>query len=331
MSVIDRYADRLARGETLPAALDFLLRPASGAIQWGMRRRLRQPRERVSAHVVSFGALTAGGAGKTPAVIERAEREIESGRRVGILTRGYGARRAEPVISAQLNPADRYEYLGDEAALILRRVPDSIVFKNPDRTTAAKQAIDEFECNVLLLDDGYQYVMLERDENILVLDATRPFGNRRLLPRGTLREPFHAINRATALYLTRCDQAPNLDALRDELATAFPSLPVRTTRHAPTQVVHVATGACENLEWLQGREIAVACGIGNPDAFFETLSSLGAKIRERIARRDHADWGPDVIPNSSTVVTTEKDAVRFAVAPENLYALQVDLRDWPES
>ena len=169
--------------------------------------RLQCPRTRVNARVISFGNITAGGTGKTPAVIERARQEVASGRKVAVLTRGYGSQSKESLIVANESSEDLYLRIGDEPALIARKVPRAIVIKCADRVLAAKTAIDEHGCDTLIMDDGFQHVRLERDENIVLIDAANPFGNGHLLPRGILREPLHALKRATHFILTRC-QAP---------------------------------------------------------------------------------------------------------------------------
>ncbi len=326
--VATRWIERMRRAEPLPAPIAAALVPVTGAMQWGMRRRLRQPAARLTAYVISFGNLTTGGTGKTPAVIERAQREMGEGRRVAVLTRGYGAPSKGTAISAEFPSEQWYSALGDEASLIAQKVPGAIVIKNQDRVAAGRDAIARFGCNLLILDDGYQYTALDRDENVLVIDAANPFGNGRLLPRGMLREPIAAAKRATQIVLTRCDQAADIHALIGRVREVCPNTPIRTTWHRPTGFRHVATGRTEDLTWIAGREICATCAIGNPDAFVRTLESLGAVVLRRTDLRDHAALSGDVLSQDTPVVITEKDSVRIANPPDNAYVLTIELADF---
>lgn len=328
--------EAMLKGEApMPALLRAPLEAASLLNRAGMVLRRAATPVRVDARVISFGNITMGGTGKTPAVIARAQEEIAAGRRVAVLTRGYGATTptAEPfvVTPGQAPPSGGLlsQYCGDEAALIAARVPECTVVKSADRVAGARVAVEKHGCDTLLLDDGYQYLRLHRDENILLIDATCPFGNRRIVPAGYLREPLGAISRATQIVLTRCDQARDLAALEAELATLAPSIPLRRTWHAPTALIRLADGELLPLETLRGLEIRAVCGIGNPASFQALLDSHGALRRESVVLADHATLFFQLDDDGLATVMTEKDAVKLARAPENAYAVRIDLMDWP--
>jgi len=306
-----------------------LLSAATPIVRIGMWRRKRQPRVRVNARVISFGNLTVGGTGKTPAVIERARAEHEAGRRVAVVTRGYGSRRIpEPTrLDPGMPPHEACDRFGDEAVLIARRVPGIHVVKAADRVAGARYATDQLGCDTIILDDGFQYLALERNENILVIDATNPFGNGRLLPRGILREPVDAMVRATAITLTRCDQADDRARTVAAIRRICPETPLRLTRHAPDSLRRVADGEAVSLESLRGREIEAACAIGNPDAFFRTLEGLGAVLVSRRSYRDHAGIDLQAGCADRWTVLTEKDAVRVRAPSAAVYALGIALED----
>jgi tetraacyldisaccharide 4'-kinase len=325
---IQGVADRVRRGDPLPLPLAGLLSLATPAMRLGMRLRLRGPRVRVDARVISIGNLTAGGTGKTPAVIERARREIRGGHRVAVLTRGYGATAGGAMaVHAGRGSAEQCARLGDEPALIATKVPEALIVRCADRVAAAQKAIGEYDCDTLILDDGYQYVRLERDENVLVIDATNPFGNGHLLPRGLLREPLSAMERATHVLLTRCDQAESLEPVLEAIERFCPDVPVRRTRHAPSMLWRVATGERLPLSLLREGRICAVCGIGNPEAFFETLEGLGAELTSRMAYPDHSAFPVETLPRDMLVVTTEKDAMRLEEPGANIVALGIDLED----
>ncbi|MDX9972051.1 MAG: tetraacyldisaccharide 4'-kinase [FCB group bacterium] len=326
MKHLHHLAKKIRKGEKIPAAWGALLTALTPITRLGMQLRLARKRTRVKAHVVSFGNITAGGTGKTPAVIERARAETLAGRRVAVLTRGYGTGDSS-IFAVGPDEPDSPEWarvLGDEPALIRRRVPGVAVVKGADRVAAAQLAVERFGCDVLILDDGFQYVLLERDENILLIDATNPFGNGRLIPRGILREPLIALSRATHFVLTRCDQASDLGGLLRTLEKLAPGRPIRKTRHAPVALRRLSDSASLPLETLRGRAIAAACAIGNPDAFFATLERLGARLVETYPYRDHSSF---TVTSAYPIVITEKDAVRLANAPENIWALEIALED----
>lgn len=321
----------------MPGLLAMLLAPAATVQRLGMARRLAAPSVHIAARVVSVGNLTLGGTGKTPAVIARAEAEIARGRRVALITRGYHAERTpEPTIypnttalrAATPELARLAQTLGDEAALVAWRVPGCAVVKGRDRVAAARVAVEQLGCDLLLLDDAFQYVRLARDENVLLVDATCPFGNRRVFPAGYLREPVEAAARATEILLTRCDQSDALDALEAELDGLAPAVPRRRTCHAPEAVVALETGEALPMGWLSQRRVRPACGIGNPQAFLRTLEGLGALVESPLILPDHGRLPAGFDDAALPLVLTEKDAVKLDAPLPNAFALRVRLRDF---
>lgn len=321
--------DKIRNGKPLPAPIGWALSAATPIVRIGMWSRARKPVVRVEAQVVSFGNLTAGGTGKTPAVIERAAQEIAEGRRVGVLTRGYRSRSKPEAISAEIPPGDWYEKLGDEAALLLSKVPGLIVFKGKDRAAMAERAVRDHACDVLLLDDGYQYLRLHRDENVLLIDAANPFGNERLIPRGILREPISAMKRATGIVLTRCDQAKDLAALENTIRSIHPSAPLRKTVHAPRELRRLSDGEALPLARLKGESVTALCGIGHPESFRATLESLGARVERFVRVSNHAEIPASLVPGDGLVITTEKDAIRMKRGEGNVLCLRVELAEFP--
>ena len=329
MTLSTGYAARIRRNEPLPLPVSAFLGLGTPLTRLGMWNRLRKPVQRVPAYVISFGNLTVGGTGKTPAVIERAKEEIERGKRVGILTRGYkSVSRRKLTISADVSRADRVPLLGDEAALVLDKVPEAMVFACANRVEAARLAVERYGIEVLILDDGFQYTLLHRDQNVLLIDAACPFGNGCLIPQGLLREPIAAMARATSIVVTRCDQAGDLPGLLDAIREACPGTSVRKTVHRPTEFRRARDGICLPLDSLSGKEVVMACAIGNPDAFEATLVSLGAIVTKRYVYPDHTPIDAGELAKFNCVVVTEKDAIRIQDAPDNLFVLGISLADF---
>lgn len=325
-------AERVRRNEPLPPLVGPALTAATPLFRLGMWRRMRAPRVRLDATVISYGNITAGGTGKTPAVIERVQQELAAGKNVAVLTRGYGSasHTAPLVVRPDGDATGLADHIGDEPTLIAVKAPGVVIAKGADRIAAGRKAIADFDCDTLILDDGYQYVQLERDENVLVVDATNPFGNEKLLPRGILRESIEAVARATSIVLTRCDQTENISALVGRLRGLNPDAPIRQTTHRPVQFRSLATSDTRALDSFQGERVVAACAIGNPDAFAATLRSLGLEVEAVHSVRDHQTIPPDILRDERPVIVTEKDAVRVEHAPENVFTLEIALCDWPE-
>ncbi len=330
MTLFPGLATRIRRGDPIPAPLALALSACTPAVRIGMSVRKLRRIHRVNARVISFGNITAGGTGKTPAVIERAQKELAAGHRVAVLTRGFAAPAGSPPAdSTDLQGLSAYEALGDEAALILQKAPGVIVIKNADRVTGAQRAIDRHHCDVLILDDGFQYLRLARDENVVLIDATNPFGNDHLLPRGILRESPSALQRATHLIITHADQCSDLPALEHRLHAFAPHVPIRKTVHAPVALRNLAGGASIDLVAIRGQRVDVLCAIGNPESFVATLSKLGAIVERVVAKPDHSALSENRSSRTNRIVVTEKDAVRggFAENGEG-FVLEISLRDF---
>src|SRR5688572_23023253 len=214
--------------------------------------------------VISVGNITTGGTGKTP-LVERIARTIKKpGKKVCILTRGYGReepRRQVVVSDGQTILATPAE-AGDEPYLLATKLLGSAaVICNADRISAGRYAIESFGTDCFILDDGFQHLRLARDLNIVTIDATNPWGGGQLLPYGRLREPLSGLRRADCVVLTRCDQAENLDALDAEIRALIPRL--------PTSIFHSTMKPVRSL--LPTGPVAAFCAVGNPTAFFRQL------------------------------------------------------------
>ena len=265
--------------------------------------------EPVPVPVVSVGNLTAGGTGKTPCVeyIARFYRKLD--RRVAILSRGYGG-------VGECN---------DEALLLKENLPDVPHLQGADRVALARTAFAKLESDVLVLDDGFQHRRLARDVDVVLIDATAPWGHGYLLPRGLLREPPSSLRRADVLMLTRCDQVPveQRDRLRRTLSRIAPHKPIVETTHRPVELSN-CDGENAALELLREGPAAAFCGIGNPEAFRRSLLDLGTRLVDFRVYPDHHAYGradveelhrwADGLPAGTVIVTTQKDVVKLRLS-----------------
>jgi tetraacyldisaccharide 4'-kinase len=296
---------------------------------------------RVGVPVISIGNLAVGGAGKTPAAMAVASRLLARGRRVAVLSRGYGAVRSDPrVVSDGQRLLLSAEDGSDEGVLVARRLPGVAVLCGPRRAELARLARGALGADVLLLDDGFQHRALARDLDVVVLDAGNPFGNGHLLPRGPNREPRNALRRAGLVWLSRVEGATpeGLEALRDTAREATGHEPVES-RHQPLDLLDGRFVTSFGLDALRGRRVRLLAGIARPGAFRRTVEALGAQVAGERRFRDHHRFreaelrevlGPadrDGGQGGDWVITTEKDAVRMgpeAAAHPRLRVLRIE-------
>ncbi len=329
--MLDDLRERIRKDEPIPAPVAAVLRAATVVQRAGMAWRLRQTPVKVAARVISFGNITAGGTGKTPAVIERAEKDVGEGRRVAVITRGYGSASVpEPfVVRPDDTIPDLYEKAGDEAALIRMRVPEVTIVKSADRVAGARVAIAA-GCDTLILDDGFQAVALARDENIAVVDALNPIGNGHLVPRGILREAPEALARATSVILTHCDDVEAADRAETAIRRYVPNVAIRRTIHQPAGFWRVCDGAEVTPDELRNQRVTALCAIAHHEQFFETVSRF-VPLADTRAFPDHASIPAEALPGDGVVIVTEKDAVRLSHPPGNVVALRIDLAQTDET
>jgi len=323
----ERIEARLERGGfavELLRAPELVFRALSSLRRAGYDRGLI-PSARLDAPVVSVGNLSAGGTGKTPLVAWVARELARRGRRVGLLSRGYGARAGA---------------LNDEAELLRELLPLVPHLQGADRVALGRELVARHGCDVLVLDDGFQHRKLARALDLVLLDATRPWGlagrgdrDAPLLPRGLLREPPCALARADAVIVTRADQASSAELLevRRAIERHAPGRPLALATHAPV-ALRALDGSRAELALLRGREIDVASGIGNPAAFERTLATLGARVVVRRRFPDHHAFTDDDLAGlgARPLLVTAKDAVKLRAlatsALESVRVLDVELR-----
>jgi tetraacyldisaccharide 4'-kinase len=286
---------------------------------------------RVDVPVISVGNLTTGGTGKSPMVIWICRRLRELGLRIAIISRGYGGQRD----ASGTRP-------NDEALEMQQRLPDVPQLQDPDRIKSASIAIEELETQCLVMDDGFQHRRLHRDLDVVLIDATNPFGYGYLLPRGLLREPIGSLARADVVVITRCQQVnqPDIDTILKMIAKAT------ANDHVPPVICQTQTVA---KRWLQfdgqsmelddfGTDPVVACcAIGNPDSFIATSTRCGANIVGQKFFPDHHSFTRADIQSvvqlarekgAERIICTHKDLVKIASNQMDgvpFFALQIDL------
>ena len=291
--------------------------------------------------VVSVGNITSGGTGKTP-MVQHLVRGLQSrGARVAVVARGWGGTLSATgaVVSDGQTIFCDTRQAGDEAILHARSLPGVCVVIGRDRVAATQRAVDELGCDAVVLDDGFQFWSLQRDLDIVLLDARRPFGNGHLLPRGRLREPVEALNRADILVLTRCDLASSEQLARNRvLVSEQTTAPVYLSNHVPLGLRNESNGEVSGLERLRDLPIGVLSAIADNEGFAASLGHLGANIVATSAHFDHYHWRENEVrqfalqaqkKEAQALVTTEKDAVKLSAdwcAPLPLWSLTIEMK-----
>jgi tetraacyldisaccharide 4'-kinase len=262
--------------------------------------------QKFTVPVIVVGNLSLGGVGKTPLVIAIATELMRKGLRVGVVSRGYGAKiRDFPHL---VLPSSKVEEVGDEPLLIAKRTQCPVVIA-PQRVEAVDYLLERFDCQVIVSDDGLQHYKMGRSIEIVVIDGLRGMGNGWCLPAGPLREGIGRLKQADFLIVNggAWPQAHTMDLI-------------------PGKLTSLLNGAAIDPSQLQ-YEIAAIAGIGNPTRFFNTLTSLGISFSS-YAFKDHHEYAPHELQlGEKIIVMTEKDAVKCqAFANSKMYFLPVEAK-----
>jgi tetraacyldisaccharide 4'-kinase len=292
------------------AGLRLVEAPYAAAMHWRNWRYDRRRAEivRVEVPVISIGNLTLGGTGKTPCVEWVARWYRARGVRVALVSRGYGA-------------VDRHR--NDEALELEQRLPDVPHVQDADRVAAARVAIDELQCQLIVADDAFQHRRLARDLDVVLLDALEPFGYGHVFPRGLLREPAAGLHRANAILLSRADavSADRRAEIRGQAQWLAPGVPWCEVAHAPRGLLSCDMREAPLTE-LAGRRVAAFCGLGNPAGFRHTLERAGCDVAAWREFPDHHGYTREDVHDLvrwadavdvAAVVTTHKDLVKVAL------------------
>lgn len=286
--------------------------------------------------VISVGNITLGGTGKTPMVVSIAGLFAQKQKRPVVVSRGYGRKdEAETlVVSDGKTVLMDARTGGDEPVLIGSRLPGIPVVVGSKRYLAAQYSVDRFNPDTVILDDGFQHLGLRRDLDIVLVDATDPFGNGKLFPAGILREPLTALRRAQAVIITRVDASAALEALKKRIQSITVAR-IFTSSQQPLDLIDNHTGDVKPLSVLRGTKVLAFSGIARPASFSSLLGSLGAVLAGECIYPDHHEYTRADLAalykkaaddRVGMIVTTEKDAVRLrTLKPEGIWALRIEL------
>ena len=316
-----------------PTGAPTILKAAAVLYEKGLRKdqaKLRKIRAKLPAPVISVGNLSVGGTGKTPLTIWICEALQEIGFHPAVLTRGYGSRGKSPgrvPIGCDEPPS---ELFGDEPVMMSECLGAAPVWVGRDRTGSGRAALAEGGVDVLVLDDGFQHLALERDLNLVLLDCRSPFGNGLLLPAGPLREPCSSLERADAFVLTHATENSGAAGLKKKLEKLHPRIPVFACDHRLAGIRLGRGGPLLSPQRLAGRRAVAFAGIASPESFFLDITNAGIEIRQSFDFPDHHRYTSEdllrVLGSASRlraglIVTTAKDSARLPAFLKNIFAV----------
>ena len=332
-------------------SLATALYPISLAYGAGQNLRAFAYRHRViSSHqlpckVICVGNIAVGGTGKTPMTMYVAQKVQQLGYRVAIVSRGYrgSAESQGGIVSDGKSIGMGPERAGDEPYLIARSLREIPVIIGKNRYASGMLALKQFQPDVIVLDDGFQHLRLQRDIDLVLLDCDLPFGNGHLLPRGILREPVSALARSTACILTRCRTGTHETAASsiDLIKKYSPHSRVFTSSHDPYFYTIKARGAFsingaarqrspEIIHRLKKEPVFGFSGIARNAEFQTTVKRLGFNVGGFLEFSDHHRYTAQDLENIQTqataagarrLITSEKDLVRLF--PQNPFHLEL--------
>lgn len=287
--------------------------------------------------VISMGNITAGGTGKTPAVVSAAKLFLAEGYKPVILTRGYGRKTKNTlVVSDGKELKASLSEAGDEPVSMAQECRNVPIIADSKRFRGGAVAIEKFNPDVILLDDGFQHVSLTRNINIVLIDCLMPWGRGRCLPAGFLREPKSSIKRADMIILTRSNlvSAEQKQKIEQELQALNSFASILESTHAPVKLTRLTRKEEKDIAWLHNKNVVVVAGIGNMQAFIRTVENAGAEVVKIFSFPDHHQFNHQEISSVISfarekdfpVITTGKDAVRISVmkpAWEDFFVLDI--------
>ena len=301
---------------------------------------------RLKHPVISVGNLTVGGTGKTPLVGFLAQILKKAGYQPVILSRGYKRNNTSSVLLVSdgrkifCGPED----CGDEPYLLARKLEGVPVVVGKSRYQAGRLLEERYPNLIYVLDDGYQHIQLKRNLNILILDATDPFGGHHLLPAGRLREPTQSLARADAIVITRSHMPSETEDLEEHIRRWNKRAPISYFHHDVTALYDVKTGSRFQTRDFLGSSVIALAAIGSPHVFLHDLEHYQMKISDRFIFRDHHPFSQSELDRAlkrleevqaRAIVTTEKDAVRLTkldFQEGQIFVLQIEPQpeDLPE-
>ena len=297
--------------------------------------------------IICIGNIVAGGTGKTPAVQYFVQKYLEKNKKVGILSRGYKGKRETDLLLVRnkMQILATPKESGDEAYLhaLNFQIP-VVVCKN--RYEGAVFLKEKCDVEIIIMDDGFQHRKLKKDKNIILIDATNPFGMDEYLPKGRLRESLDALNRANEIIITKSNYVSEeeIEKIKERLEKYGKQISVATFKEKNFYKLNFENnkkfGKINSgnkigneelpLETVKNKNVLIFSSIANPSVFYETIKKLKPNNIDEIKFSDHHTYTDKEIleikeksKNYDYVLTTEKDIVKIDKNIKNLLVLKM--------
>ncbi len=260
------------------------------------------------AKVISIGNITWGGTGKTSLALLLGSSLSAANKKTAVLIRGYGS---------------------DENKMLKEQLPNAIVLSGRNRLKNAHIACDKYGAEVLILDDGFQHWRLKRDLDIVAINAINPFGNKKVIPAGILREPVSALKRSHMVIITKVNlvDKDRISSIKDFILSINPKAEIFEAEHRAISITDAKDNKTFGMDYINNKALTALSSLGDNESFFRMLSGLGAKIIVKLPYPDHHSYTHDDVTcvinaaknvSSDAIITTAKDWVRLkAIMPSN--------------
>ena len=293
--------------------------------------KLLKTREVENVEIICVGNIVAGGSGKTPAVQYFVRKYLSEGKKVGVLSRGYKGKRAVDtmLVRNEKEIVAKPSESGDEAYLHALNLQVPVVVSK-DRYEGAVYLRDKCSVDFIIMDDGFQHRKLKKDKNIVLIDATNPFGGDEYLPKGRLRESINELKRADEIIITKSNYVKNdvVEMIKGRIKKY--NKPILVAVFKENHFYNVK-GEIFELDTIKNKNVLIFSSIANPKTFYDTVKKIGPEKIDEIKFADHHSYSEEEIEEISVesrnydyVVTTEKDIVKVNRDIENLLVLKME-------
>lgn len=293
--------------------------------------KLLKIKEVENVEIICIGNIVAGGSGKTPAVQYFVRKYLNEGKKVGVLSRGYKGKRDKDtmLVRNEKEIVTKSSESGDEAYLHALNLQVPVVVSK-DRYEGAVHLRDKCNVDFIIMDDGFQHRKLKKDKNIVLIDATNPFGGGEYLPKGRLRESINELKRADEIIITKSNYVKNdvVEMIKGRIKKY--NKPILVAVFKENHFYNVK-GEIFESDTIKNKNVLIFSSIANPKTFYDTVKKIGPEKIDEIKFADHHSYSEEEIEEISVesrnydyVVTTEKDIVKVNRDIENLLVLKME-------